>query len=167
MATQFIQVKGDDQIEALAVLADTIWHEYWPPIISAEQTDYMIEKFQSKPAIIDQLENRSYEYYFINDGERNVGIIGLQPDGEKLFLSKLYLLKDARGQGFASDAFTFLEGICRERELEAIWLTVNKHNRQAIDVYKVKGFETVRKQTTDIGEGFFMDDFIMEKRVDA
>ncbi len=165
MATQFVAVKDDDQIEALAALADSIWHEYWPDIISPEQTDYMVEKFQSKDAIIDQLANKNYEYYFINNGTENVGFVGLQPDDEKLFLSKLYLTKDNRGKGYSSEAFNFLEGICRDRDLDAIWLTVNKHNRQAIDVYKVKGFETVRKQTTDIGEGFFMDDFVMEKAV--
>ena len=45
MATEFIAVKDDDQIEALAALADEIWHEYWPDIISPEQTDYMVEKY--------------------------------------------------------------------------------------------------------------------------
>lgn len=167
MATKFIPVKDDDQIETLASLADVIWHEYWPDIISKEQTDYMVEKYQSVEAITDQINNQSYEYFFINNGETNVGFFGLQPDpeNEKLFLSKLYVAKNYRGQGFASDAFTFLENFCQERGLDAIWLTVNKNNRKAIDVYKIKGFETVRKQTKDIGEGFCMDDYIMEKHL--
>jgi len=165
MEVRFESVETDDQIGHLAELADEIWHEYFPQekIISEEQADYMVEKFQSVPALTDQLRNRGYEYYFIVDGDRTVGFIGLKPDGEKLFLSKLYLLKDARGQGYSSKAFEYLEGLCNDRGLDAIWLTVNKHNKQAIDVYKVKGFETVREQTVDIGEGYAMDDFVMEK----
>lgn len=163
MATEFIAVKDDDQIEALAALADEIWHEYWPDIISPEQTDYMVEKYQSVDALSDQINNQGYEYYFINNGNANIGFFGLQPEHEKMFLSKLYVAKDYRGQGYSSDVFTFLEGICRDRSLDAIWLTVNKNNRRAIDVYKIKGFETVRKQTKDIGDGFSMDDYVMEK----
>lgn len=163
MATEFIAVKDDDQIEDLAALADAIWHEYWPDIISPEQTDYMIEKYQSVDAITDQISNQGYEYYFISNGKDNVGFFGLQPEAEKMFLSKLYVAKDYRGQGYSSDVFTFLENLCRERDLDAIWLTVNKNNRKAIDVYKIKGFETVRKQTKDIGEGFSMDDYVMQK----
>jgi diamine N-acetyltransferase len=165
MATEFVAVKDDDQIEALAALANSIWHEYWPDIISLEQTDYMVEKFQSKDAIVDQVVNKGYEYYFVKDDNESVGFIGLQPSESKLFLSKLYISKENRGKGYSSAAFTFLEGICRDRTLDAIWLTVNKNNHRAIDVYKVKGFETVRTQTVDIGEGFVMDDFVMEKLV--
>ena len=139
MATEFIAVKDDDQIEALAALADEIWHEYWPDIISPEQTDYMVEKYQSVDALSDQINNQGYEYYFINNGNANIGFFGLQPEHEKMFLSKLYVAKDYRGQGYSSDVFTFLEGICRDRSLDAIWLTVNKNNRRAIDVYKIKG----------------------------
>lgn len=168
MGVQFVSVESDDQIDQLAVLADEIWHEYFPShnIISEDQADYMVDRFQSAAALTDQLRNRNYEYFFINDGNQNVGFIGLKPDADKLFLSKLYLLKDARGKGYSSQAFEYLEGLCDSRGLDAIWLTVNKHNHQAIDVYKVKGFETVREQTMDIGDGYVMDDFVMEKVLD-
>lgn len=167
MAANFVLVESDDQIHVLAGLAERIWNEYWPDIIGQDQTTYMVEKFQSVPAITKQISSDDYEYYFVQDDDDIVGFIGLRPDEDKLFLSKLYLCKDARGKGYASEAFTFLEGICRDRDLEAIWLTVNKNNKQAIDVYKVKGFETVRTETTPIGEGYVMDDFIMEKPVEV
>lgn len=165
MEVRFESVEADDQIEDLAKLADRIWHEYFPDsqIISSKQTDYMVRKFQSVPALVDQLHHRGFEYYFIVSGAEKVGFLGLKPDGGKLFLSKLYLLKEHRGQGYSSHAFSFLEGLCEKRGLDAIWLTVNKNNKQAIDVYKIKGFETTREQTIDIGEGYAMDDFVMEK----
>ena len=93
-----------------------------------------------------------------------IGYTGVRPDGEgKLFLSKLYILKPYRGQGYASEAFAFLERLCAEEGLSAIWLTVNRFNTNTIAVYEKKGFVTVRTQVADIGSGFVMDDYIMEK----
>ena len=51
------------------------------------------------------------------------------------------------------------------RNLDAMYLTVNKHNDIAIRAYEAKGFETIEAAETDIGEGFIMDDYIMEKCV--
>ena len=165
MATTFVQVETDDQIDELAALAGMIFREYYPDIISTEQTEYMASTFLTPEHLASHINDDGYEYYFIQDGGKTIGFVGLRPDGDKLFLSKLYILKEYRGQGHASEAFGFLENICKDRDLDAIWLQVNKNNRKAIDVYKVKGFETVRQQTMPIGDGFEMDDFIMEKAV--
>ena len=78
----------------------------------------------------------------------------------------MYLQAEERGKGFASQAIAFYERLCHERGLEAMYLTVNKHNDLGIRAYLGKGFETIDAVETDIGNGFVMDDFIMEKRVE-
>ncbi len=163
---QFQKVSSHEQLQALAALADQIWHEFFPGIISEGQIDYMVEKFQSYQAMKAQLAE-GYEYYqFFLDGQF-VGYTGIHPENGKLFLSKLYLKKEYRGQGLASQAFSFLEDYCRERGLTAIWLTVNRHNDHTVQVYEHKGFVTVREQAADIGHGYVMDDFVMEKNVEV
>ena len=52
--------------------------------------------------------------------------------------------------------------ICKMRELNQIWLTCNRNNTNSLEVYKHLGFTVAREEVTDIGEGFVMDDFIME-----
>ena len=52
----------ENEINELAELASEIWHEYWPCILTAEQIDYMVEKFQSKKAIKEQIKNENYTY---------------------------------------------------------------------------------------------------------
>ena len=42
-------------------------------------------------------------------------------------------------------------------------LNVNKHNEKAIKAYLRNGFVTVESVKNDIGNGFFMDDFVMQK----
>ena len=89
-----------------------------------------------------------------------------EPETNRYFISKVYLQAEERGKGFASQAIAFYERLCHERGLEAMYLTVNKHNDLGIRAYLGKGFETIDAVETDIGNGFVMDDFIMEKRVE-
>lgn len=98
--------------------------------------------------------------------QRVVGYTGghVEDDG-RFFISKIYLLKDHRGKGLCSETIRFYDTLCRDRGLRAMYLTVNKHNEMGIRAYKAKGFETIDAVETDIGEGFVMDDYIMEKKV--
>ncbi len=167
MALQFIPVVTDEQIHQLAFMADTVWHEWFSSILSAEQIDYMVKKFQSFAPMKKQMEQDGYEYYFLNAGGIYVGYIGIHTEYEtgKLFLSKIYILKSFRRKGYAGETFEFLEGLCRGMGLTTIWLTVNKDNDNAVGVYTKKGFRTIRSEVMDIGSGFVMDDYVMEKEI--
>jgi ribosomal protein S18 acetylase RimI-like enzyme len=44
-------------------------------------------------------------------------------------------------------------------------LNVNKYNAKAIKAYQRNNFVTVESVKIDIGNGFFMDDFVMEKEL--
>lgn len=161
---QTIQAITDMQLEEIAALADIIWHEHFTPIIGADQVSYMIRKFQSFPALKEQIKN-GYEYYQIYDKDEFCGYCGIHPENNRLFLSKLYLKKEARGRHLASQTFTFLKNYCQKHQLRAIWLTCNKHNDTSLSVYRHFGFKTIDTQEADIGNGFIMDDYIMEYRL--
>ena len=160
--TEFIKVSEESELWELAVTANKVWHEFFPCILSPEQIDYMVEKFQSYEALKNQIKNDNYEYYFINYNGERAGYIGIKNDGDRLFLSKLYLIKDFRGKGIASKTFEFIKTLCKERNLKAVWLTVNKYNENTISVYLKKGFEIIDSQVADIGNGYVMDDYIMQ-----
>lgn len=167
MAVQFIPVVTDEQITNLAFIADTVWHEWFQTILSLEQIDYMVRKFQSFKAMKEQITKEGYEYYFLNVNGTNVGYIGIHVEQNtgKLFLSKIYILKSFRGHHYASEAFEFLEGMCQGLNLNSIYLTVNKYNENSINVYTKRGFQNIKSQVTDIGNGYVMDDYVMEKSV--
>ena len=156
-------VQTEEEIKTLAGLAHSIWHEYFPAILTEEQIDYMVERFQSVSAMTQQIREQGYQYYFLAAEGQPAGYCGICPDGSKLFLSKLYLKKEHRGKGYASQAFAFLEEFCEKNGYEAIWLTVNRFNEATIAAYKKKGFTIVGEQKADIGHGFIMDDYVMEK----
>lgn len=161
MKLEYRPVADSSDIKQLAAMADKVWHEYFPCILSDEQIDYMVEKFQSVKALTSQI-SEGYMYFFLIAGGIPVGYTGVHPEKDRLFLSKLYILKSFRGNHYATDAFDFLRGLAEGMDLESIYLTVNKYNSHSIDVYKHVGFRTVDSTVTDIGNGFVMDDYIME-----
>lgn len=159
----FTEVRTDTQIEAAASLADEIWHEFFPSVLSAEQIDYMVEKFQSAQAMKEQMKSEGYKYFLLLNGGTRVGYTAIRHDGDgRLFLSKLYVKKEHRGKGYATEVFEFLKRYCRENGLTAIWLTVNKHNSTAISVYEKREFRKIGEGVTDIGKNFVMDDFYFQ-----
>lgn len=159
------KAETDTQVREIADLAKVIWNEHFTPIIGKDQVDYMVEKFQSYPALKEQI-SEEYEYYQIFSGGEFCGYTGIHPgEDNRLFLSKLYLKKESRGHHLATGAFSFLKEICRERGCSAIWLTCNKHNDNSLGVYRHFGFEIIDTQEADIGGGFIMDDYIMEYKI--
>ncbi|MDD5952133.1 MAG: GNAT family N-acetyltransferase [Oscillospiraceae bacterium] len=165
MQITFLPVTQPEQIDTLAALAKEIWQEHFTPILKPGQVDYMVEKFQSVPAMTEQIQHGGYRYFLLQKGTVPIGYTGVKSENGKLFLSKLYLQKQHRGKGYASKAFAFLESLCQKEGLSAIWLTVNRYNTDTIAIYKKKGFSVIRTQVTDIGGGYVMDDYVMEKPV--
>ena len=162
---KIVPVKTKEDILLLAKKADIVWHEYFKTILSLEQIDYMVEKFQSACAITNQIEENGYEYYFIKYKEEIAGYTAIKKEEDKLFLSKLYILKEYRKKGLSSFAFSFIKNYAVKNLLKSVYLTVNRENTDSIDVYKHWGFDIIKEQKADIGKGFYMDDYIMEKKL--
>lgn len=160
------KVRSAAQIADVARLAREIWREHYVPIIGREQVDYMLGQFQSEQAVADQIAE-AYEYYIVAQDKKSVGYMAVVPKKSEasLMLSKIYVKREARGQGFGWKMLAFVEDLCRRRRIKKIWLTVNKNNRRSISWYARMGFTKAASLVQDIGEGFVMDDYRMEKTI--
>ena len=145
----------------MAILAQEIWREYSPCFISYEQIEYMLEKFQSETAMQAQL-TEGYEYYFIKHDAEIAGYFAIQPKGDYLFLSKIYIKKEFRNKKLGRLAFEFIKKRSKELNLRRIELTVNKYNINSIKAYNNWGLILKEEAQFDIGEGYIMDDYILE-----
>lgn len=156
------KVQNKEQLKKLSILAFDIWNEYWTCILSDEQIDYMLEKFQSFEAMQEQIKNENYSYFFLVEQNYIIGYCGLSQKEDYLFLSKLYLKKEYRHFGYGAKAFKKICEIAKELNYKIIKLTVNKNNTNTINAYLKYGFKIVDAVVTDIGSGFVMDDYIMD-----
>lgn len=186
--TKVEPVHRPEELRQLADLAHEIWFEYWPQFIGEDQTRYMVERFQSAEAIMRDVTEHDYEYYFVLDeAGKTVGYVGVAPErfasapddprarmhgeaitplfADRLFISKIYLLAEERGKHYASQIIAWLADHAREEGLSGMYLTVNKGNVLGIRAYEGNGFEVIEAVEADIGEGFVMDDYIMARAV--
>ncbi len=159
-------VRTAAEITEIARLARVIWEEHFTPIIGPEQVAYMLDRFQSDAAIASQVEN-GFHYFAALEAGDAVGYGAVKPEGNTAFLSKLYVRRDRRGQGTGRAMLDYVESLAVEQGAQRIWLTVNRHNRMAIDAYLRWGFAITDDQVADIGGGFVMDDYVMERMLDG
>ena len=158
---EFVRILPDDRqsAERLSAIATEIVKEHYDPIIGAAQNDYMISKFQTVDAITEQLSH-GYSYYFVNVAGETVGFMGFYPRDGAMYLSKLYLYKDKRGRGYSREMVRFVSVAAKNEGLTGVELNVNRFNTGSIAVYEALGFRRIREEKNDIGNGFYMDDYV-------
>jgi GNAT superfamily N-acetyltransferase len=163
----FTGVTTKKQIQTVARLAQKIWTEHYLPIIGKEQTEYMLEQFQSAEAIAKQIQSEDHLYFLIEPEDTPAGYLAVQPRADDLLLSKIYLERNTRGLGIGRKAIYFVEELAHTLGKPAITLTVNRYNSESIAAYSRWGFRIVNTVVTDIGGGFVMDDYVMKKQMES
>ena len=148
----------------IETLANTIWREYYIPIIGKLQVDYMLKNFQSVNSIKKEVTHGML-YFLLKQDDFFVGYVAIKEEKDTLFLSKFYILKTFRRMGLGKKTVLFIEKKAKEKHLKNIRLTVNVNNIKAINTYTRLGFVNTAPLVTDIGNGFIMDDFEMFKRL--
>ena len=156
---EFLAVQSPTQCDRVVALARRIWQHHYPPIIGQAQVDYMLDRFQSLEAIQAQI-TEGMNYYLIQSGGEWVGYFALDRQSQHWFLSKLYVDPQFQRQGIGSKAIGFIETLTAPLPLR---LVVNKDNADSLKFYQAQGFEIIGAEVKDIGNGFVMNDFVMER----
>lgn len=155
------------EIEITAQLARTIWNQHYIPIIGQAQVDYMVEKFQSPQAISEQIQ-KGYAYFLSYHHEIPSGYMALVADEKerKLMISKIYVAVEFRGLNLGTELLNFAVQQAKDKGYKELWLTVNKNNYNSIQWYEKRGFSIKKAIEMDIGNGFVMNDYVMEMVTD-
>jgi GNAT superfamily N-acetyltransferase len=161
---KLIKATGKD-IPLIQDLAKRSWKNAYAEILSEEQMEYMLSEMYSEQEIESQLQNPNYHYYLIEDESSSSyeGFIGYEHNYEDKTtkLHRIYLVPESKGKGLGKRALQFLNEKVAENENERIILNVNKHN-DARKFYESQGYRVYDEGVFDIGNGFVMDDFLME-----
>ena len=152
------KVSSQTGAELVAQLAERCWRAHYTSIIGGPQVDYMLSNFQSSNAIVEQIAN-GRDYYVIED-DKPLGYLATDLKPDHLFLSKLYILPEFMGMGHGRWA---IKELAASHPGLPIHLTVNKHNHGTIAFYERLGFRKEGPVVADIGNGFFMDDWKMQR----
>jgi len=149
----------------IAELAGVIWRLHYPGIISTAQIDYMLAKMYALETLREEIRLRFIRYERLLVGEELAGFASHGPtDQPKVFkLHKIYLHPAWQGQGLGSLLLRHCEHEVAKLGADRLALTVNKRNAKAIAAYQRNGFAITDSVVVNIGGGFVMDDYVMEK----
>ncbi len=154
-------VDNDLQVARVAGMAARIWSEFWADKLKEGQTEYMVNKFQSFQPIKDSID-KGYEYYILKSGGQDIGYTGFNFEEDRVFISKIYLDRDYRGLGLSAQILDRIRARALSEGIHKAYLTVKRDNLQAINAYKRAGFIVSGQADTDIGNGYEMNDYILE-----
>lgn len=140
-------------------MAEVIWRDHYPDIIGMEQVDYMLKRFYSTEAMRRQMAEGQQFYQVMVDGQAT-GFLAIEDRGEgNYFLNKLYIdTKQQRG-GVGQAIWEAL--LTMMKDLRTMRLQVNRQNYKAINFYFKVGFVIEQVADFDIGDGYYMNDFVM------
>jgi ribosomal protein S18 acetylase RimI-like enzyme len=153
--------------ERIAALAREIWLAHYPGIIGIEQIEYMLRQRYEPALIRAELQRDGVWWDKLLLGGEIVGFSSCFLTGEpgEMKLDKLYVRQDCQRRGYGGRLIGRAVAVAREAGCSRLVLAVNRNNRSAIAAYGKHGFRIRDTVVKDIGGGFVMDDYIMEKAV--
>ena len=117
---EIIVANNKSQFALIEQLGGIVWREHYTSIIGIDQVEYMLNKFQTAKVIETQV-SEGYQYYIISQDDRPAGYFAIRKDEDELFLSKLYVLQDFRGQGLGKIAMQYIENETKIKECNKIY----------------------------------------------
>ena len=154
-------------LQALAQLAREIWYLHYPGMITVSQIDHMLAQRYQPDAIASQIVSGEAWWDKLKVESHLAGFASYEPgsDTTSVKLDKLYVHQRFMRRGFGSALLRRVEEQSRERGYASLYLQVNKGNVASIVFYRNTGFVETGQVKVDIGNGFFMDDFVFSKQL--
>ncbi|MFN4146004.1 MAG: GNAT family N-acetyltransferase [Runella sp.] len=162
-----IQTATLQDLPTIRQIAFQTWPATFGEILSPSQIEYMLDMMYSNNSLKGQIEQKNHVFLLAKLDEEAVGYASYELDygGQpKTKIHKIYLLPACQGKGVGAALFKKIEEIAIENKNDTLTLNVNRYNR-AVGFYEKIGFEIVGQEDIDIGQGFLMQDFIMEKKI--
>lgn len=153
--------------EAIARVAREIWYLHYPGIITVSQIDYMLGQRYQPDTIAEQINATEAWWDKLEVGSCLAGFAGYEPGStaNSVKLDKLYVHPRVQGRGYGYALVLHVEACSRDRGFSSLYLQVNKGNTASIAFYRKAGFVVTDNVKVDIGNGYFMDDFVMSKHL--
>ena len=152
-----------ESIPVIQDLAEKAWKAAYSSIISPDQMKYMLDLFYSEASLKKQMQE-GHQFIIAKEKAKAVGFASyaVKSDGEPHIyrLHKIYIAPDQQGKGIGKLLIGFIINDISTHDATNLELNVNRNNK-AMDFYRKIGFNIVREEDTNIGNGFFMNDYVM------
>lgn len=162
-----IEKASTEDIKTVQAIAKETWAVTFVEILSQSQIGYMLEMMYSTEAIIKQMTEQNHVFFLASEGDKSVGYLSVEANYKgqsKTKIHKIYILPSAQGKGIGKLLIEKATQVAKEHQNQALSLNVNRNNI-AVKFYETVGFTIVGQENIDIGNGFLMEDYIMDKQL--
>ena len=149
-------------VPAVSALAREIWQHTYPPLISQAQIDAMLAARYAPAVVRAQLDDAHHAWWTAHRADQIIGFAHACMAPPDCKLDKLYVMPAHQRRGVGRALFDSVRAWARTQGAARVWLQVNRGNTAAIAAYRRYGFVHRESRVFDIGDGFVMDDHIME-----
>ena len=159
-----IRQLSKEELTKVQSIAHRTWPSTFANILSPEQIEYMLNWMYSLEMLESQFD-KGHTFLLIEENGSEFGFAGFElnySEGPKTKLHKIYLIPEAQGKGAGKALILEVAEQARKAGQKSLLLNVNKYNQKAINFYKRIGFQEIYKEVIDIGNGYVMDDVVME-----
>lgn len=156
----------EEDLAIVSDLAERIWPATYGEYLSDEQLRFMLDKMYNQGELLSQLR-KGYTFLMASQNGKDVGFacFALEKPEEAIYkLHKLYVLPETHGKGVGKILMNEVVNLAQREGGKALQLNVNRNNK-AKDFYLKAGFIIKETVDLDIGNGFYMNDYIMEKQI--
>ncbi|MCX8020259.1 MAG: GNAT family N-acetyltransferase [Chitinophagaceae bacterium] len=159
-----LRLADERDIPLIHTLALEIWPAAYATILSEDQINYMLHLMYSHESLMNQMKQQ-HEFLIVLHNNRPAGFASVSPVAAGVYkLQKLYIHPKYQGAGAGRFVIETILKAIKQKRGTALQLNVNRNN-PAVFFYKKSGFIIVKEEDIDIGNGFFMNDYVMEKKV--
>jgi len=146
-------------------LAHQIWPSAYLEILGEAQLNYMLEKIYSLSSLEHQLSVLNHQFILATENNFPVGFASYSAheDSQVYHLNKIYVLANQQGKNIGKQMLDHIISEVKQKDASSLQLNVNRNNK-ALHFYEKQGFKILREEDIDIGSGYFMNDYVLEKR---
>ncbi|HTN06433.1 GNAT family N-acetyltransferase [Agriterribacter sp.] len=157
---------GIKDIPLIRKLAYAVWPQTYADILAPEQTAYMLNMMYSASSLQHQINIQQHRFIIGYDDDQPVAFASWSSTSDKKVcrLHKIYVLQNRQGKGTGKKFIDHIIAAIRPAGAAILELNVNRHNK-AKDFYTRQGFSVAREENIAIGNGYFMHDYVMQKRI--
>lgn len=158
----FVRKASVKDIPLIRELTFAVWPQTYAALLSKEQIDYMLEIMYCESNLAKQLTVESITFIIIYDEQIPVAFAAYnETKPETWKLHKIYILQSQQGKGTGRFIIDYIVDEIKPLHAKALQLQVKRDN-PAQHFYKKLGFEIIETADFDIGNGYFMKDYIMQ-----
>lgn len=158
-----IRQATESDIETIQSIAKTTWAVTYD-FLPVGQMEFMLDWMYSTTSLQQQMQNGHHFFVALVD-EIIVGFASVSKQDESISkLNKLYVLPTTQKTGAGKALLQRVIAFAQENDVKEIQLQVNRNNN-AKDFYIKHGFTILYEADFEIGNGYFMNDYVMSLRL--